>query len=254
MTDTAEASPIKSTQNIVTPCLDLTCNSEDVIAKIKGLDRKIPGREIQIPSDEEEDDEEDGSAGGESTTPPVAKNSFHLKIEIIEDGVSPQKPSPILRRSVTTDVYQTDQQGNDSSLGQGQVGNSPLTLNPCGKCSRDNLDVDPSVCQGGDTKGSPNAARRASSYNRRTVSFCDDVGEIGPVTAGLTPATDSSSSEDEGANDNQAMPSSGPGLLRPAAPACDSPTHQFRRRRSVEVLVSSQPDPQAAASAGKITL
>ena len=160
--------------------------TEDVIAKIKRLDRKIPGREVAI-SDDEEDDEtptppESATVGSAASGDRVhpRPSPFHLKIEIIEDGQSSQKPSPILRRSVTTDVYQ----------GAHQPNNPPNLNSPsCGKCSRDNLDV----VLG---EESPHSQRRASSYNRRAVSFCDDVGEIGPPLTDLTPATDSSSSSE----------------------------------------------------------
>ena len=75
-------------------------------------------------------------------------------------------------------------------LALNRVATARLDDNPsCGKCSRDNLDV----VLG---EESPHSQRRASSYNRRTVSFCDDVGEIGPPLTDLTPATDSSSSSE----------------------------------------------------------
>jgi len=233
-------SPLVSNRHpLITPCLNLTCDSEDVIAKIKGLDRKIPGREI--PSDDEDDNdaEEDKSPPTPSSSP--ATNPIHLKIEIIESdvggGCSPAKSilsgspslriSPILRRSVTTDVY---------SPGGSATEACEIT---CGKCGGTSL-LGVSQCGGSVLEALPPtntlsaAYRRASSYNRRTVSFSDDVGEIS-VPTDLTPATDSSSnsgSASDASEDEEGYSSNR--CLHPDA----NFRNQCRRSRSVEVLVS----------------
>ena len=151
-----------------------------MIAKIKRLDRKIPGREVEIPSDEEDGaDDTNMTSEPDNTHQKAGAGGFHLKIEIVEDisskGMS--KPSPILRRSVTTDVYQAASAG-------GQLDGGPEEESSCcGKCQGHlNVQCPPSSAATG--------ARRASSYNRRTVSFCDDVGEIADLTTAPDSATE----------------------------------------------------------------
>ena len=151
--------------------------SEEVIAKIKRLDRKIPGREVEIPSDEEDGDDDTNMPSEPDDTHQKA-GGFHLKIEIVEDMSSKglSKPSPILRRSVTTDVYQAASAG-------GQLDGPEEASSCCGKCQGHlNVQCPPSSAAAG--------ARRASSYNRRTVSFCDDVGEIADLTTAPDSATE----------------------------------------------------------------